>query len=205
MDEAGKVARNKARLVAQGYNQQEEIDYNETYAPVARLESIRILLAYVVQHNIKLFQMDVKSAFLNGFIEEVYVKQPPGFEDTEKPDYVYKLEKALYGLKQAPRAWYDRLSSFLLDNGFTKGQVDKTLFRRCLENEFIVVQIYVDDIIFGATNKMLCDEFSNLMKGEFEMSMMGELKFFLGLQIKQLDEKIFIHQHKYIKELLEKI
>lgn len=132
LDKAGKVARNKPRLVAQGYNQQEGIDYNETYAPVTRLEAIRILLAYDVQHNIKLFQMDVKSEFLNSFIEEeIYVKQPPGFEDTEKSDYVYKLEKALYGLKQAPRAWYDRLCSFLIENNFTRGRVDRNLFRIC--------------------------------------------------------------------------
>ncbi|GJS60609.1 retrovirus-related pol polyprotein from transposon TNT 1-94 [Tanacetum coccineum] len=118
LDENGIVSRNKARLVAQGYNQQEGIDYDETYAPVARLESIRILLAYACALDFKLFQMDVKSAFLNGFInEEVYVAQPPGFIDFEKPDHVYKLKKALYGLKQAPKAWYDRLKAFLIKHG----------------------------------------------------------------------------------------
>ncbi|GJX48459.1 retrovirus-related pol polyprotein from transposon TNT 1-94 [Tanacetum coccineum] len=113
LDENGIVSRNKARLVAQGYNQQEGIDYDETYAPVARLESIRILLAIACANDFKLYQMDVKSAFLNGFInEEVYVAQPPGFIDFQKPNYVYKLKKALYGLKQAPKAWYDRLKAF---------------------------------------------------------------------------------------------
>ncbi|GKE64229.1 copia protein [Tanacetum coccineum] len=108
LDQNGVVSRNKSRLVAQGYNQQEGIDYDETYAPVARLESIRILLAYACTLDFKLFQMDVKSAFLNGFIdEEVYVAQPPGFIDFEKPDDVYKLKKALYGLKQLPKAWYE--------------------------------------------------------------------------------------------------
>ena len=117
LDEEGKVVRNKARLVAQGYNQQEGIDYDETFAPVARLEAIRILLAFASHKNIKLFQMDVKSAFLNGFLnEEVYVHQPPGFENSIKPNHVFKLTKALYGLKQAPRAWYERLSTFLLKN-----------------------------------------------------------------------------------------
>ncbi|GKA41741.1 retrovirus-related pol polyprotein from transposon TNT 1-94 [Tanacetum coccineum] len=122
LDENGVVSRNKARLVAQGYNQQEGIDYDETYAPVARLESIRILLAYACALDFKLFQMDVKSAFLNGFInEEVYVAQPPGFIDFAKPNHVYRLKKALYGLKQAPKAWYDRLKAFLIKHDYTMG------------------------------------------------------------------------------------
>ena len=128
LNEDGKVVRNKARLVAQGYNQEEGIDYEETFAPVARLEAIRILLAFASSKNINLFQMDVKCAFLNGYLqEEVYVAQPPGFENEKHPNYVFKLEKALYGLKQAPRAWYERLSKYLLENGFKRGLVDKTL------------------------------------------------------------------------------
>ncbi|GJT32818.1 copia protein [Tanacetum coccineum] len=127
LDENGIVSRNKARLVAQGYNQQEGIGYNETYAPVARLKSIRILLAYACALDFKLFQMDVKSAFLNGFInEEVYVAQPLGFIDFEKPDHVYKLKKALYGLKQAPKAWYDRLKAFLIKHEYKMGMAPKT-------------------------------------------------------------------------------
>jgi len=130
--------------------------------------------------------MDVKSAFLNGVIsEEVFVKQPPSFEDLKHPDHVYKLKKTRYGLKQAPRAWYDRLGNFLIKSDFKRGQVDTTLFRRTLEKDILVVQIYVDDIIFGSTNASICKEFSKLMQGEYEMSMMGELKFFLGIQIKQ--------------------
>ena len=117
--ENGKVIRNKARLVTQGYNQEEGIDYEETFTPVARLEAIRLLIAFASHKNIKLFQMDVKCAFLNGYLqEEVYVAQPPGFENADFPNYVYKLDKALYGLKQAPRAWYERLSKFLLGNDF---------------------------------------------------------------------------------------
>jgi len=184
LNEQGEVTRNKSRLVAQGYSQQEGIDYTETFAPVARLEAIRLLLSYVVNHGKILYQMDVKSAFLNGVIEEeVYVKQPPGFEDLKHLDHVYKLKKSLYGLKQAPRAWYDKLSNFLIKNGFKRGQVDTTLFRMTLEKDILLVQIYVDDIIFGYTNASLCKEFSKLMQDEFEMSMMGELKFFLGIQI----------------------
>ena len=160
LDESGLVVRNKARLVAQGYNQEEGIDYDETFAPVARLEAIRILLAFACHKNFTLYQMDVKSAFLNGYImEEVYVEQPPGFENCDLPNHVYKLTKALYGLKQAPRAWYDRLSSFLLENGFVMGKVDTTLFIKHKHHDILVVQIYVDDIIFGATNSSLCEEF----------------------------------------------
>ncbi|GJT53025.1 retrovirus-related pol polyprotein from transposon TNT 1-94 [Tanacetum coccineum] len=205
LDENGIVSRNKARLVAQGYNQQEGIDYDETYAPVARLESIRILLAYAYALDFKLFQMDVKSAFLNGFInEDVYVAQPPGFIDFEKPDHVYKLKKALYGLKQAPKAWYDRLKAFLIKHEYKMGMVDNTLFTKKKSSNLIIVQIYVDDIIFGSTCQDMCDEFAKIMHDEFEMSMMGELNFFLGLQIKQMEDGIFFNQSKYIKEMLKK-
>ena len=149
--------------------------------------------------------MDVKCAFLNGYLqEEVFVEQPPGFENPDFSNHVYKLQKALYGLKQAPRAWYERLSKFLLDHGFKRGLIDKTLFTKTKGDNFIVIQIYVDDILFGATNTSLCEEFSNLMSNEFEMSMMGELTFFLGLQIKQCQDGIFINQSKYINELLKK-
>ena len=172
---------------------------------MARLEAIRILLAYAFHKCIKLFQMDVKSAFLNGFLnEEVYVHQPPGFENLEKPNHVFKLTKALYGLKQAPRGWYERLSIFLIKNGFSRGKIDTTLFRKTDKNELLIVQVYVDDIIFGATNEKMSDDFSKLMESEFEMSMMGELKFFLGLQIKQHKDGIFICQEKYVKDLLKK-
>jgi hypothetical protein len=205
LDESGVVVRNKARLVAQGFNQEEGIDFEETFAPVARLEAIRILLAFACYKGFKLFQMDVKSAFLNGFIsEEVYVEQPPGFENHLFPNNVYKLKKALYGLKQAPRAWYERLSRFLIEKGFSIGKVDTTLFIKNNNLGFIIVQIYVDDIIFGATNEILCEDFAKCMQDEFEMSMMGELNFFLGLQVKQSKDAIFISQSKYTKELLKK-
>ncbi|GJV11425.1 retrovirus-related pol polyprotein from transposon TNT 1-94 [Tanacetum coccineum] len=205
LDENGVVSRNKARLVAQGYNQQEGIDYDETYAPVARLESIRILLAYACALDFKIFQINVKSAFLNGFInKEVYVAQPPGFIDFEKPDHVYKLKKALYGLKQAPKAWYDRLKALLIKHEYKMGMVDNTLFTKKKSSNLIIVQIYVDDIIFGSTCQDMCDEFAKIMHDEFEMSMMGELNFFLGLQIKQMEDGIFFNQSKYIKEMLKK-
>ena len=181
LDENGVITRNKSRLVVQGYNQEEGIDYDETFAPVARMEAIRILIAFAAFMGFKLYQMDVKSAFLNGDLkEEVFVKQPPGFEDAELPNHVFTLNKALYGLKQAPRAWYERLSKFLLKNGFKRGKIDNTLFLLKREQELLIIQVYVDDIIFGATSEHLCEEFSSLMGREFEMSMMGELTFSWG-------------------------
>jgi hypothetical protein len=204
-DEHGVVTRNKARLVAKGYSQVEGLDFGETYAHVARLESIHILLAYATYHGFKLYQMDVKSVFLNGPIkEEVYVEQPPGFEDSEYPNHVYKLSKALYGLKQAPRAWYECLRDFLITNGFKVRKVDPTLFTKTIVKDLFVCQIYVDDIIFGSTNKSTCEEFSRIMVQKIEMSMMGELKCFLGFQVKQLQEGTFISQTKYIQDILTK-
>ncbi|GJT93770.1 putative ribonuclease H-like domain-containing protein [Tanacetum coccineum] len=177
-DERGIVVKNKARLVAQGYTQEEGIDYDE---------------------------MDVKSAFLYRKIEEeVYVCQPPGFEDPDFPDRVYKVEKALYGLHQAPRAWYETLSTYLLDNGFQRGKIDKTLFIRRVKSDILLVQVYVDDIIFGSTKKSLCIEFEKMMHKKFQMSSMGELTFFLGLQVKQKEDGIFISQDKYVTEILKK-
>jgi hypothetical protein len=132
------------------------LDFDETYAPVARLESIRILLAYATYHGFKLYQMDVKSAILNGSIkEEVYVEQPFGFEDSEYPSHVYKLSKVLYGLKQAPRAWYECLRDFLITNGFKVGKADPALFTKIIDKDLFIHQIYVDDIIFGSTKSHL--------------------------------------------------
>ena len=204
-DENGIVVRNKARLVAKGYCQQEGIDYEETFAPVARIEAIRIFLAYAAYKNFTVYQMDVKTAFLNGLLkEEVYVSQPEGFVDPKRPHDVYILDKALYGLKQAPRAWYDVLSQFLINAGFSKGIIDTTLFIKRQGCDIILIQIYVDDIIFGSTNPKYCKKFSDLMISKFEMSMMGELTFFLGLQVRQLPSGIFINQSKYIADILKK-
>ncbi|GKC52494.1 retrovirus-related pol polyprotein from transposon TNT 1-94 [Tanacetum coccineum] len=170
-----------------------------------KLESIRILSAYACALDFKLFQMDVKSAFLNGFInKEVYVAQPLGFIDFEIPYHVYKLKKALYSLKHATKAWYDRLKAFLVKHEYKIGMVDNTLFTKKKSSNLIVVQIYVDDIIFCSTCQDMCDEFAKIMHDEFEMSMMGELNFFLGLQIKQMEDGIIFNQSKYIKEMLKK-
>ncbi|KAJ9551700.1 hypothetical protein OSB04_015745 [Centaurea solstitialis] len=175
------------------------------FAPVARIEAIRLFLAFASFKKFKVYQMDVKSAFLYGKIEEeVYVCQPPGFEDPKFPDKVYKLRKALYGLHQAPRAWYDTLSTYLLENQFERGVIDKTLFIKKKGSDLLLVQIYVDDIIFGATKEDMCKEFEDLMHKRFKMSSMGELTFFLGLQVKQKNDGLLINQSKYVKDMLTK-
>jgi hypothetical protein len=197
--------RNKARLVAQGYSQVEGLDFGETFAPVARLEAIRILLGFDTSKGFKLYQMDVKSAFLNGVIQvKVYVRQPPGFESPKYPDRVYKLSKALYGLKQALWVWYARLNTFLLEHWYVIMSVDETLFTLNHDTGFLLVQIYVDDIIFNGSSHTLVSRFQEMMESEFQMPIIGELTFFLGIQVKQTKQGTFVHQAKYRKELMKK-
>ncbi|GKF35902.1 putative ribonuclease H-like domain-containing protein, partial [Tanacetum coccineum] len=204
-DDRGIVVRNKARLVAQGYTQEEGIDYDRVFAPVARIEAIRLFLAYASYMRFIVYQMDVKSAFLYGTIEEeLYVCQPPGFEDPHFPNKVYKVEKALYGLHQALRAWYETLSTYLIENGFRRGSIDKTMFIKKDKGVILLVQVYVDDIIFGSTKKSLCDEFEGLMHKRFQMSSMRELTLFLGLQVQHKEDGIFISQDKCMAEILKK-
>nr|GEY66664.1 hypothetical protein [Tanacetum cinerariifolium] len=204
-DERGIVIRNKARLVAQGHTQEEGIDYKEVFAPVARIKAIRLFLAYASFMGFTVYQMDVKSAFLYGTIdEEVYMMQPPRFQDPEFPARVYKVEKVMYGLHHAPRAWYGTLSKYLLTNGFQRGTIDHTLFIRKHRGDFILVQVYVDDIIFGSLNLQLCREFEALTHEKFQMSAMGELNFFLGLQVLQKKDGIFLSQDKYVGDILKR-
>ncbi|GJX56042.1 putative ribonuclease H-like domain-containing protein [Tanacetum coccineum] len=204
-DKRGIVVRNKARLVAQGYTQEEGINYDKVFAPVARIEAIRLFLTYASFMGFIVYQMDVKSAFLYGTIKDkVYVCQPPGFEDPQFPDKVYKVEKALYGLHQAPRASYETLSTYLLENGFRRGTINKTLFIKKDKGDILLVQVYVDDIIFGSTKKSLCVEFEQMIDKRFQMSSIRELTFFLRLQVKQKDDGIFISQDKYVVDILKK-
>ncbi|GJZ47738.1 retrovirus-related pol polyprotein from transposon TNT 1-94 [Tanacetum coccineum] len=182
LDEYGDVLKNKARLVAKGYRQEEGINFEESFA-----------------------LMDVKTTFLNGELkEEVYVSQPEGFVDPDHPTHVYRLKKTLYGLKQSPRVWYDTLSRFLLDNKFSNGAVDPTLFTRKTGKHILLVQIYVDDIIFSSTDPKAHDIFSIKMSSKFQMSMMGQMSFFLGLQVSQNPGGIFINQSKFALEILKK-
>ncbi|GKE41277.1 retrovirus-related pol polyprotein from transposon TNT 1-94 [Tanacetum coccineum] len=177
-DEFGRVLKNKARLVAQGFGQEEGINFEESFALVARIEAIRIFVANAAHKNMIIYQMDIKMAFLNGELkEEVYVSQPEGFVDQENPSHVYKLKKALYCLKQAPHAWYDMLSSFLISQQFTKCAVDPKLFTRHTRNDILLVQIYVDDILFASSNTAMCNEFANQMTNKFKMSTMGQIKY----------------------------
>ncbi|GJV04473.1 retrovirus-related pol polyprotein from transposon TNT 1-94 [Tanacetum coccineum] len=204
-DEFGGVLKNKARLVAQGFRQEEGINFEESFAPVARIEAIRIFIANAAYKNMMIYQMDIKTAFLNSDLkEEVYVSQPEGFFYQDNPSRVYKLKKALYDLKQAPRAWYDMLSSFLISQHFSKSAVDPTLFTRQAGNDLLLVHIYVDDIIFTSTNTAMCNEFANQMTAKFKMSMIGQMLFFLGLQISQSPKGIFINQSKYASEIVIK-
>nr|GEV69893.1 retrovirus-related Pol polyprotein from transposon TNT 1-94 [Tanacetum cinerariifolium] len=192
-------------LVAVGYSQQEGIDYDETFALVARIEAIHLFLAYAAHKDFTAFQMDVKTVFLNKILKvEVYVGQPPGFVSTQYPDHVYALDKALYSLKQAPRAWYDVLSQFLIESSFQKGSIDTTLFIKKKGKHIMLIQVYLDDIIFESTNPKYCTKFSNLMVKRFKMSMMGEMKFFLGFQVNQFSNGIFINQSKYILDILKR-
>ncbi|GJS80569.1 retrovirus-related pol polyprotein from transposon TNT 1-94 [Tanacetum coccineum] len=170
-DERGIVIRNKARLVAQGHRQEEGIDYEEFFGPVARIEAIRLFLAYASFMGFMVYQMDVNSEFLYGTIEEeVYVSQPPGFKDPNRPKKVYKVVKAFYRLHQAPRAWYETLANYLLCNGFKRGKIDQTLFIKKHKLDILLIYVYVDDIIFSSTNKELCTAFEKLIKDKFQMT-----------------------------------
>ncbi|GJW20742.1 retrovirus-related pol polyprotein from transposon TNT 1-94 [Tanacetum coccineum] len=168
LDELGGVLKNRARLVARGYHQEEGIDFEESFSLIARLEAIRIFIAFAAHMNMGVYQIDVKTIFLNGILrEEVYVSQPDRFVDPENPNHVYKLKKAHYGLKEAPRTWYDLLSSFLLSQKFSKAIVDPTLFIRRAGKDILLVQIYVDDIIFASTKPDLCESFTKTMCSKF--------------------------------------
>jgi hypothetical protein len=205
LNEQGQVIRNKARLVYKGYAQIEGLDFGETFLPIARLEAIRMFLVYACHKRFKVYQMDVKSAFRNGDLsEEVYMEQPEGFKLSDNPDLVCKLKKALYGLKQAHRAWYYRSDTYLKDKGFKRGTVDNNMYIEIEDNNLLIVLVYVDDIIFGCNKDSLVQWFSSAMESEFEMSMIGELPFFLGLQITQRHEGMFISQEKYLREMLKR-
>nr|GEU47526.1 hypothetical protein [Tanacetum cinerariifolium] len=184
---------------------EEGIDFEESFAPLARLEAVRIFVAYASHKSFPIYQMDVKTTFLNGPLKgKVYVAQSDGFVNPDHPEKVYRLRKALYVLKQAPRAWYDELSKFLISKGFTKGTIDPTLITIRYGDDILLVQIYVDDILFGSINPKYTKRFEKLMHSRFEMSLMGEMKLFLGLQIHQSPRGIFINHVKYALEILHK-
>ena len=201
----GKIERHKARLVVKGYKQQYGRDYEETFAPVARMETVRTVLSIAAQNKWKVYQMDVKSAFLNGVLmEEVYIEQPLGYEKKGQEHKVCRLKKALYGLKQAPRAWYSRIDTYLLENGFEKCEGEPTVYIKEKDCKILIVVLYIDDVIFTSNDDYLIENFKSVMKEEFEMTDMGLLRYFLGIEVDQNKNGIFISQAKYVNEVLSR-
>ncbi|KAL0356283.1 UNVERIFIED_CONTAM: Retrovirus-related Pol polyprotein from transposon RE1 [Sesamum radiatum] len=201
----GSIQKHKARLVAKGYSQLPGIDYTETFAPVARLDTIRALVAITANKKWKIYQMDVKSAFLNGYIdEEIYVEQPQGFVAKGCEEKVLRLKKALYGLKQAPRAWYSRIDNYFMNQGFRRSLSEPTLYVKRQGNDTLIVSLYVDDLIYTGNNEKMIHDFKEDMMKTFEMSDLGLMHFFLGIEINQEKEGIFICQKKYTETLLKK-
>lgn len=202
----GSIQKHKARLVVKGYSQQQDVDFYETFSPVARFETVRTFLALAAQLNWPVYQFDVKSAFLNGDLEEeVYVSQPEGFVANGNEDKVYRLKKALYGLKQAPRAWYFKIDSYFQESGFKRSENEPTLYlKKTGKDEFLVVCLYVDDMIYMGSNELIIAEFKTCMMKKFEMTDLGLLHYFLGLEVKQGFDGIFISQRKYAMDLLKK-
>ncbi|CAJ2663476.1 unnamed protein product [Trifolium pratense] len=204
-NEQGKIDKYKARLVAKGYSQQYGIDYNEVYAPVARWDTIRTMLAIAAARSWYVYQLDVKSAFLHGELEEeVYVEQPLGYQKEGK-DMVYRLKKSLYGLKQAPRAWYSKIEAYFCSEGFMKCSHEHTLFvKKEAGNKVIIVSLYVDDLIFTGNDQELFERFKTSMENNFAMTDLGKMRFFLGVEVKQTKEGIFMFQQKYASEILKR-
>ena len=201
----GSVDKHKARLVVKGYAQIFGVDFSETFALVARLDTIRLLLALYAQNSWVIHQMDAKSAFLNGYLEEeIFVEQPEGFVVQGQEEKVYRLNKALYGLKQALRSWYSRIGTHLMSLGFVKSPSEFTLYVKKVESEILVVSLYVDDLFVTASDEELIYKFKEEMKGAFEMTDLGKMTFFLGMQVQQKQNEIFVCQQKYAKEVLKK-
>ena len=202
----GSLQKHKARLVAKGYAQVPGVDFFETFSPVARIDTIRTILAMAAEKGWKIFQFDVKSAFLNGELqEEVYVEQPLGFEIKGSEKKVYKLEKALYGLKQAPRAWYSRIDKYFMGRNFQKSESEPTLYVKVQGvDEILIVCLYVDDMIFTGNSSKMIEEFKKNMMSEFEMTDLGLLHYFLGMEVIQDSNGIFLHQGKYARDLLKR-
>lgn len=206
LNENGEIDKCKARLVAKGYAQEKGIDYDEVFAPVARWDTIRMVVALAARNGWKLYQFDVKSAFLHGELtEDVYVAQPQGFEVKGEENKVYKLNKALYGLKQAPRAWFSKIEGYFIKEGFEKNCDDHTLFVKKREhNKILIVSLYVDDLIFTSNDLFMMQDFKSSMHTEFEMTDLGEMKYFLGVEVHQGVNGIYISQKGYAGEILKK-
>jgi hypothetical protein len=200
----GSIDKYKARFVARGFSQKECIDYEETFVLVARYTSIRTIIALAAKMKWKLHQIDVKTAFLNGVIkEEVYIEQPQGFEIENRKSRVCKLKKALYGLKQAPRAWYGRINNFLTSLGFTKSKADSNLYFKVMNDEPIILLLYVDDLFLTGEENLII-ECKKRLASEFEMKDLSLMHYFLGLEVWQSPERIFLNQGKYAVEIIKR-
>jgi hypothetical protein len=198
----GSVERHKARLVAKGFSQVEGIDYNETFSPVAKMNSIHLVLSLAASHKWEVHQMDVKSTFLHGDLqEEIYMEQPPGYVQNDS-SLVCRLKKSLYGLKQAPRAWYAKMDNFLLDTGFSRCHSDPNVYTKKVGSHLIILVLYVDDLILTGSDSKLLNHVKTNLKKKFEMTDLGFLHYFLGLQVLQTKEGIFLSQSKYACDLL---
>ncbi|KAK8628127.1 hypothetical protein V6N13_063839 [Hibiscus sabdariffa] len=196
----------KARLVVKGYSQQAGIEYGDTFAPVARLDTVKTLIALAAQEQWKIYQLDVKSAFLNGELEEeIFIEQPPGFVVKGKEEKVCKLKKALYGLKQAPRAWYKKIDSYLIEKGFERSKNEHTLYvKNQGKNDLLIVSLYVDDLLVTGNSSNMVLSFKEEMKKKFEMTDLGLMNYFLGMEVHQGENGIFISQRKYANDVLKK-
>lgn len=205
LNELGEVDKYKARLVVKGYAQEYGVDYTEVFTPVARMDTVRMILALAAQKGWGVFQLDVKSAFLHGKLEEdVFVEQPQGYEVKGKENMVYKLHKALYGLKQAPRAWFSRIETYFINEGFTSSPSEQTLFIKRREDKVLIVSVYVDDLLFTGNDDSMLEEFKCSMKKEFDMTDLEKMRYFLGIEVMQRDDGIFICQKKYAAEVIER-
>jgi len=202
----GQVSKHKARLVARGFLQKQGIDYNEVFTLVARIETVRLVTVIACKNEWSLYHLDVKSAFLNGPLEEVvFVSQPPGFEIAGKEDMVYKLHKALYGLKQAPRAWNKKIDQVLIQIGFRKCSVEFGVYvQKLSDGGTVIICLYVDDLLITGSSTSEIEKVKEKLKLEFEMMDLGELSFFLGMEFVKLKAGLVMYQHKYIGELLDK-
>ncbi|CAL9003639.1 unnamed protein product [Prunus brigantina] len=206
LNENGEVDKYKARLVAKGYCQQYGVDYSEVFAPVARMDTIRVVISITAQRSWKIYQLDVKAAFLHGEInEEVFVEQPLGYVQKGSEGKVYRLKKALYGLKQAPRAWYSRIEAYFIKEGFSKCPFEHTLFIKTAKaGKILIVCLYVDDLIFTGNDEVMFEQFKRSMMLEFDMTDLGNMRYFLGIEVIQKPNGIFMCQRKYAQEVLDR-
>ncbi|RVW67170.1 Retrovirus-related Pol polyprotein from transposon RE1 [Vitis vinifera] len=201
----GSVERYKAKLVAKGFTQTYGIDYQETFAPVAKINSIRVLLSLAVNSNWPLHQLDVKNTFLNGDLEEeVFMSPPPSFEESFGVGKVCKLKKSLYGLKQSPRAWFERFGKIIKHYGYTQSQADHTMFyKHSNEGKVVILIVYVDDIVLIGDDCNELEKLKGKLAEEFEITDLGALKYFLGMEFARSKEGIFVNQRKYVLDLLD--